>query len=137
MIQKETNNGRFHIRQLFTVVFTLFLLLSSCSTKRGIKTLLDIPVSTTKTVHHTENNKLASLSNNCLSCDELQVLTVDFSDTSLLKNLSSANTNATAYTGFLNITFIEEPTEYSYSPPSILGEVPIYILFKKLILHNV
>lgn len=137
MIQKETNNGRFHTRQLFTVVFTLFLLFSSCSTKRGVKALLNIPVSTTKTLDHTENNKIASLSNNCLSCDDLQVLTVDSSDTSLFKNLSPADINATAYTSFLNITFIEEPTEYSYSPPSILGEVPIYILFKKLILHNV
>lgn len=136
MIQKMQNNGRFSARQLFTVVFTLFLLLSSCSTKRGIKTLLDIPVSTTKTVHDTENNKLASLSNNCLSCDDLQVLTVDSSDTSLLKNLSPATLLTAVYTGFLFNTFIEEPTEHSYSPPSILGEVPIYILFKKLILHN-
>lgn len=136
MVQEKKNKGKFNTRQLFTVVLTLFLLLSSCSTKRGIKTLLDIPVSTTKAVHHTENDKLANLSNNCLSCDDLQVLTVDSSDTSLLKNLSPATLLTAVYTGFLYSTFIEEPTEYSYSPPNILGEVPIYILFKKLILHN-
>ena len=136
MVQKKLNIEKFNARKLFSVVFAIFLLFSSCSTKRGIKTLLDIPVSTTKTVHDTENNKLASLSNNCLSCDDLQVLTVDSSDTSLLKNLSPATIQNAVYTGFLYSAFFEKPTEHTYSPPSILREVPIYILFKKLILHN-
>src|SRR5690625_2406115 len=118
MIQKKKNNGRFHARQLFAVAFTIFLLFSSCSTKRGIKTLLDIPVSTTKTLHHTENNNLANLSNNCLSCKDLQVLTVESSDTSLLNDLTPAASILTkVYLSFLLTNPQEEPTEHIYSPP--------------------
>lgn len=136
MIQKKKNIGRFNARQLFTVVFTVFLLFSSCSTKRGIKTLLDIPVSTTKTVHHTENNKLGSLTSNCLSCEDLQVLTVDSIDISSLKNLSAAILITNVFWSFSLDSLQEEVTEYAYSPPNSLGDVPIYLLFKKLILYN-
>src|SRR5699024_12603635 len=83
MMQKRVNNGRFNASQLFAVLFAIFLIFSSCSTKRGIKSLLDLPVSTTKTVLHLENDKLVSNNSNCLSCKDLQVLTVDNSETSL------------------------------------------------------
>lgn len=136
MIQKKQNIRKVKTKQLFAVVFTLFLLLSSCSTKRGIKTLLNIPVSSTKVIDYKENNKLTSLSNNCLSCEDLQVLTVDFSDSSLLKSLYSAILQSAVYTGFLYNDFVDEPVRHTYSPPNILGEVPFYILFKKLILHS-
>src|SRR5690554_5224973 len=110
MIQKKKNNERFNTRQFFTVVFTLFLLLSSCSTKRGIKTLLDIPISTAETAKHKNNYKLAKQSNNCLSCEDLQVVTVEFSDiSSLVKNLSSATIQEAVYTGFLYNIFIDAP----------------------------
>lgn len=136
MVQKKLNIEKFNARKLFSVVFAIFLLFSSCSTKRGIKSLLDIPISDTELALKVGGNKFASLSNNCLSCDDLQVLTIEIEDTSLFKNLSPATIQNAVYTGFLYSAFFEKPTEHTYSPPSILGEVPIYILFKKLILHN-
>ena len=136
MIQKKANKRVFYARQLFAVLFSIFLLFSSCSTKRGIRTLLDLPVSTTKTVFHLENDKLVSNNNNCLSCKDLQVLTVDNSDTSLSNILSPAILLDKVYLSFLIQNFKEEPTAYYYGPPKIIGDVPIYILFKKLILYN-
>ncbi|HLS11487.1 MAG TPA: hypothetical protein VK050_04955 [Flavobacteriaceae bacterium] len=136
MMQKRVNNGRFNASQLFAVLFAIFLIFSSCSTKRGLKSLLDLPVSTTKTVLHLENDKLVSNNSNCLSCKDLQVLTVDNSDTSLLKILSPATLQDSVFLSFLVPNFNDEPTEYTYGPPEKTGDVPIYILFKKLILYN-
>lgn len=136
MMQKRVNNGRFNASQLFAVLFAIFLIFSSCSTKRGIKSLLDLPVSTTKTVLHLENDKLVSNNSNCLSCKDLQVLTVDNSDTSSLKILSPATLQDSVFLSFLEPNLNDESTEYTYGPPEIAGDVPIYILFKKLILYN-
>lgn len=136
MLQKRIKNGRFNASQLFAVLFATFLIFSSCSTKRGIKSFLDLPGSTTKTVLHLESDKLVSNNSNCLSCKDLQVLTVDNSDTSLLKILSPATLQDSVFLGFLAPNYKDEPTEYTYGPPAKAGDVPIYILFKKLILYN-
>lgn len=136
MTKKKVDKRVFQTRQLFAVVASIFLLFSSCTTKRGVRTLLDLPVSTTKTIFHLENDKLVSNNSNCLSCKDLQVLTVDNTDTSLLNILSPATLQDKVYLSFLMQNFQEEPTKYTYGPPKIKGGVPIYILFKRLILYN-
>lgn len=130
------NREGFFLRQWFAIGLTLLLLLSSCTTKRGIKTLLNLPVNTTQAINNLENTPLATFKNNCLGCEDLKIVTVEPSDISQLKNLSPLAIQAIIYSLYSPVLTVKEVTEPIHYTPNISGEVPRYLLFKKLILYN-
>lgn len=132
---KENHTNKKFFMQLFTVALTFIVLFSSCSTKRGFKTLFNIPVNTTQTVKLTGEANFISTQKTCLSCKDLQVITSD-NDFSVQKNLTAVALLTVVYKLFIDyVDLFDKPTPIANTLDS-LSEIPKYILFKKLILHN-
>jgi len=133
MKNKERNKSFY--RQLFTIALIFYVLLSSCSTKRGIKSLLNIPINTTKTVQLANSGEIASLKKDCLSCKDLHVTVADI-DYSIQKNLNSVAIFVTVYQLFLHTIDVKETNIPIPPSPKLHNAIPKYLLFQKLILHN-
>lgn len=136
MIHKNANKESFFLRQGFVIVLTFFVLLSSCATKRSIRNLLNLPTSTTKSLQTTHFKRLASFHDNCICCEQLQVLSIDSNNILLSKNVSPAPLPIQVISLLLNSIASKEVLKPIYYASSTLEEIPKYLLFNKLILYN-
>lgn len=136
MSQKKVNKEILIIRQWSIIALSLLVLFSSCTTKRGIKTLLEIPVSTTQPIKDSKNNGLRSLHSYCSSFEELQIPTASSGGTLSPDNLVPHGIRSEAYSSIVKYLFAEAKTKPNYYTPNIFGEVPKYILLQKLVLYN-
>lgn len=137
MKNKETYNVTQFFRQFMAIALLVVVLLSSCSIKRGIKVLFDIPVNTVQLgnfatqISSGNNGKIA-----CLKCADHQILTTDSFDHSLIKNLSSAIFFSVVFS-LLLLPFFRPEEEANYKLP-ILGRcIPKYLLFSKLLFYDI
>lgn len=72
----------------------------------------------------------------CVKCADLQVITADAYDHSLLKNLSLAIFISVVFS-FLLLPFFRPEEEHNYKLPTLGGSVPKYLLFSKLLFYDI
>ncbi|MEO8773661.1 MAG: hypothetical protein ABI371_04960 [Gelidibacter sp.] len=134
---KETHNATQIFRQVLAAALLIVVLLSSCSTKRGVKVLFDMPIKMEQvgalghyisSVDHSETA--------CVKCADLQVITADAYDHSLLKNLSSALFISVVFS-LLLVPFFRPEEEHHYKLPTLGRSIPKYLLFSKLIFYDI
>lgn len=136
MFRRKANKETSFTRQWSLIALSLLILFSSCTTKRGIKTLLDIPVSTTQPIKDSKNNALRNLLSYCSDFEELKILTTSSGGNLLSDNLMPYGIRSEAYSFIVKHLFTEVKTIPNYYTPNIFGEVPKYILLQKLVLYN-
>ena len=130
-MQKNKDHNRF-FSIASSVFMVLALLLSSCTTKRGIKTVLNIPINVSKT--YDSGKHFNTQHETEFACIDYGFSLTDKQD--LDKDLDSP--------GILSHFTYELPQTYnflkayifSYISPKFITEVPRYLLFKKLIIHQ-
>ena len=133
---KDTHKGTLIYRQLMATALLLAVLLSSCSLKRGVKVLFDIPVKTEQagTFGH-YNSSVGYGEITCLHVEDLQLLTADSFNHSLLKNLTSA-IFITAVFSLLGLPFFRPEEKDNFKTPTLGGSIPKYLLFSKLLFYD-
>lgn len=134
---KNTHNATQIFRQVLASILLIVVLLSSCSTKRGVKVLFDMPVKMEQV--GAINQYISSVNHNaseCVKCADLQILTADAYDHSLLKNLSSALFISVVFS-LLFLPFFRPEEEHHYKLPKLGGSIPKYLLFSKLIFYDI
>lgn len=136
MKNKKAYNGNLMFRQFLATALLLAVLFSSCSIKRGVKVLFDIPVKTeqTGTFGHFIS-PLDQAETACLKCADYQVLTSDAFDHSMLKNLSSAILLTVVFSLLLLPLFRSEET-HNFKTPVLGRNIPKYLLFSKLLFYD-
>ncbi|QAA81787.1 hypothetical protein EI546_08665 [Aequorivita sp. H23M31] len=133
-ISAHNNNPFF--RKLLATSLLLLVLLSSCSLKRGIKVLFDIPVNTVQVGNFgTQISSVSHAETACMKCADLQVLTSDSFDQSIIKNLSSA-VLLTVVFSLLLLPFFRPEDKHIYKTPSFGKSIPKYLLFSKLLFYD-
>ncbi|WP_182206311.1 hypothetical protein [Gelidibacter maritimus] len=123
-------------RQFLSTALLLVVLLSSCSLKRGVKVLFDIPVKTVQT--GTYGHHISALGHGetaCLKCKDLQVLTADSFDHSLIKNLNSAIFISVIFS-LLLLAFFRPEGNHNFKTPTLGLNIPKYLLFSKLLFYD-
>lgn len=136
MKNKNAHKGTLIYRQFLAVALLLVVLLSSCSLKRGVKVLFDIPVKTEQVGsfgHHIL--PLGHGETACLKCADLQVITADSYDHSLLKDFSSAIFISVVFS-LLLLPFFRPEEQHNYKLPTLGRSIPKYLLFSKLIFYD-
>ena len=137
MKNKKLHNATPIFRQVLASALLIVVLLSSCSVKRGVKVLFDMPIKmeqvgvlghSISSVDHSEAN--------CLTCADLHVLTADSFDHSLLKNLSSAIFISLVFS-LLLLLFFRPEEEHHYKLPIPGRSIPKYLLFSKLLFYDI
>lgn len=133
---KKAHNGNLMFRQFLAMALLLVVLFSSCSLKRGIKVLFDIPVKMeqTGTFGHFIS-PLGQAGTACLKCTDFQVLTSDAFDHSMIKNLSSAILLTIVFSLLLLPLFRSEET-HNFKTPRLGRSIPKYLLFNKLLFYD-
>ena len=132
----KAHNGNLMFRQFLATALLLAVLLSSCSLKRGVKVLFDIPVKTEQAgtfghyISSVDHGEMA-----CLKCEDLQVLTADSFDHSLIKNLTSA-VFLTVIFSLLLLPFFRPKGKHNFKTPSLGRSIPKYLLFSKLLFYD-
>ncbi len=133
----KTHNSNLIFRQSMAIVLLLVVLMSSCSLKRGIKVLFDIPLNTVQIGNFgTQVSSVAQGQTACLKCADLQILTTDSFDHSLLKNLSSA-IFLTVIFSLLLLPFFRPEDKHIHKIPLLGGSIPKYLLFSKLLFYDI
>lgn len=122
------------VRQWSLIVLTLSILFSSCTTKRSIKTLLEIPVSTAQPIKDLKNKGLRNLLDYCSVDEELSFLITSSGEDPSSDNLVpySMRSGANSYIA----KHVQVKINPNYYTPHISGEIPTYILLQKLVLYN-
>lgn len=137
LVKKTTaHNSHLIFRQVLATALLFLVLLSSCSVKRGIKVLFDIPVNTVQVGN--SGTQISSVDNGrtaCLKCADLQVLTADTFDHSLLKNLSPAILLSLVFS-LLLLPVVRPEQKHIYKTPFLGGSIPKYLLFSKLLFYD-
>lgn len=125
-----------NLSQFFTIASKMFmvliLLLSSCTTKRGIKAVLNIPINVSKT--YDSENYIHTAQVKEFTCVDFNF---GFTDKQELEEDQLSP-------GILPQFNYELPETYSFIKadilsrisPKFIAEVPKYLLFKKLIIHQ-
>ncbi len=134
---KETHSVTQIFRQVLASALLVLVLLSSCSVKRGAKVLFDLPMKMEQVgafghyVSSVDHGETASV-----KCADLQVITADSYDHSLLKNLSSALFISVVFS-LLFLPFFRPEEEHNYKLPTLGGSIPKYLLFSKLLFYDI
>lgn len=134
---KKSHSAPQIFRKVLASALLIMVLLSSCSIKRGIKVLFDIPVNTVQVGNFA--TQVSSVSQNqtaCLKCADFQILTIDSFDLSLLKNLSPAIFISIVFS-LLLLPFFRPEEEHNYILPTLGGRLPKYLLFSKLLFYDI
>lgn len=122
------------LRSWLPIVMMFVILLSSCATKRGFKSLFNFPTNTTKTVNNTSSGSFINAQKTCLSCSDLEITIADRSIS--LDKVPTVALLTNIFNVFLVTIDYENIVETTYLTPNFFGEIPKYLLFKKLILHH-
>ena len=137
MKNKNAHNANLMFKQFLAMALLLVVLFSSCAIKRGVKVLFDLPVKTeqTGTFGHFIS-PLGQAETACLKCKDIQVLTSDSFDQSIIKNLSPAILLTLVFSLLLVPFFKPEETHHFRTP--VLGHnIPKYLLFNKLLFYDI
>ena len=134
---KEAHNATHIFRQVLASVLLIVVLLSSCSTKRGVKVLFDMPFKMEQTgplahsISSTDHSGTA-----CVKCTDLKVIAANSFDHSLLKNLSPAILISIVFS-LLFLPFFRPEEEPNYQLPKLGRSIPKYLLFSKLLFYDI
>lgn len=133
----KTHKNDLIFKQILATALLLLVLLSSCSLKRGVKVLFDIPVKTERTgalghhIHSLNHGETA-----CFKCSDLQVVTADSFDHSLIKNISSAIFISVIFS-LLMMPFFKQEETHHFKIPTLGLSIPKYLLFSKLLFYDI
>lgn len=125
------------LRQVLASALLIVVLLSSCSVKRGVKVLFDMPIKMEQV--GTLGNFVSSTDQGgtaCIKCADLQVITADSYDHSLLKNLSTAILFSVVFS-LLVLPFFRPDENHNYELPTLGGNIPKYLLFSTLLFYDI
>ncbi|WP_150452350.1 hypothetical protein [Arenibacter lacus] len=137
MKNKEAHNVTQIFRQVLASALLLVVLLSSCSLKRGVKVLFDIPIKMEQAgrsgqyISSVENGKTTFI-----ECTDFQVFTAKTYDQSLLKDLSQSIFISVVFSLFL-LPFFRLKEEHIYNLPPQGRSIPKYLLFSKLLFYDI
>ncbi len=137
MKNKKAYNAHQIFRQVLASALLIVVLLSSCSTKRGVKVLFDMPMKMEQVGAF--GHYISSADHNVTECVEsadLQILTADSYDHSILKNLSSALFISLVF-ALLLLPFFRPDEDHHYKLPTLGRSIPKYLLYSKLLFYDI
>lgn len=125
------NTSQNFLKQFFAFGLVFFVLISTCSIQRGIKTVFGIPLEIAQTA---KGAKIASASfgtANCTKCADIQVLTVEQAPTQASAILLTA-----IFTFLFSSLLFPRETKIILKTPNLNGEIPKYLLFSRLLFYD-
>ncbi|HUH28029.1 hypothetical protein [Gelidibacter sp.] len=134
---KKLNSTTQIFRKVLASALLIMMLFSSCSIKRGIKALFDIPHNTVQVGNFaTQMSSMGQGQTACLKCADFQILTADSFDHSLIKKLSPAIFISLIFS-LLLLPFVRPEEEHNYKLPILGSSIPKYLLFGKLLFYDI
>lgn len=138
LVKKNIHHNVSKLLSQFLVTLMLgIVLLTSCSIKRGVKVLFDIPIKTERVTTAGHYLSLMDQSRqSCLKCADFQVLASGVFDHSLIKAGAVAILVSAVFVLFI-LPLFQAVEKLDYGVPTIGGPLPKYLLFSKLIFYDI
>lgn len=135
MVKNRTHKSTNFLRQLFAFGLLFLFLASSCSIQRGLQTVFNFPAQTTQSA---KGAKIApsTLNTNCTKCADIQILIEDVFQSSPLSKISSAVLLTAVFTLLFGPLLFDQKVRPPHQPPKRLGGIPIYLLYRKLLIYD-
>lgn len=134
LVKKNSRNKTQNLlKQILAFSLVFFVLISTCSIQRGIKTVFGIPLEISQNAKGAKIATASYGSLNCVKCAEIQTLAADNS----LSEIEAPEFQLAAiFTFFFLPPVFYKENKPVFNSPKLTGEIPKYLLFSRLLFYD-
>lgn len=125
--------NRKFLKQFLALGVLFFVLISTCSIQRGLKTFFGFPIEVSKTTKGAKIATASFSSVNCTKCGDMQMLTIDQPQT---QSMATAILLTAIFSFILTVFIFYKENNLILEIPVSTGELPKYLLFSRLLYYD-